>query len=244
MYIPMHTSHKNIIYSFFVFIFCIFSLTSIVFANSKTELTNLTQEQTTQNTNTKNEVSHKLKNTNINNTATNYSTISNTATGNTLPAQNTNIKPQSDLTPNTATNNTPPTDLDSLYEYTSNPLQHYIDPNSQTQIYGGSSTIISGDTITSSHSQQQIPTINNNTQPTGINNNSKNSGINNNSQADDFYLNIEGPNGSSILFKTKLDTNSSNNSVTRKSTSRIINDRDSQTLSSGSPQQGSRIIKE
>lgn len=155
--------------------------------------------------------------------------------------KNTNVTQENTKQEDTTQKNTSKTDNSDEYK---NPSFNEItnNPHYQTQIYGGSSTIISGDTITTSnsHPQGQI----NNTQINNNPNNQPNQEINNNnSNKDGFYFNVTGSNGSSMSMGAFFG-NSSNNSPVRKSTSQIINGSEIQTKSFGSPQQGSRIINE
>lgn len=117
------------------------------------------------------------------------------------------------------------------------------DPHYQTQIYGGSSTIISGDTVTTSNSYPQGQ-VNNNLVNNSQNNNQTNQGTNNNnSNKDGFHFSVTGPNGSSMSMGAFFG-NSSNNSPVRKSTSQIITGSEIPTKSFGSTQQGSSILSE
>ena len=127
------------------------------------------------------------------------------------------------------TNNTPEYKIPSFSVITNDP--HY-----QTQIYGGSSTIISGDTVTTSNSypqnQMDSDQINNNQ-----NTNQPNQGTgNNNSNKDGFYFNVTGPSGSSMSMGASFG-NSPDNAPVQKSTSQFINGSEPQINPSKEPQQ-------
>ena len=162
----------------------------------------------------------------------------------------------------------PSMSLSDLHKHTSSPSldELYSDPNYHTEIYGGSSTIISGNDILTTNNQYPQNQINSNSNY--INNNQTNNNMhynqnasqnhnqdygqdygqnsNSNSNAGGFYFNMTGPNGSSMSMGTFFGNSShnSNDSSYAKGSSQIINDNESRTLSSKPSSRGSSIIRE
>jgi len=231
---------------FVAFAFCVLYLTNMTFANPEANKTD-TLENTKQESTTKprHEANQKLNNSQANSNNTNF-------------VQETNTKLHSDFASNLYPNSSPIYQNNS-YQYNTEPSHYTNYPNSQTQIYGGSSTIISGNNITTSSSQQngypqhQISNNQqNNYQPNNNQHNNyqpsntqPNHGANNsNSNAGGFYFNMTGPNGSSMSMGTFFGSNSSNNSTVQESTSQIISGNGSKMSPTNAPLRGSNIISE
>lgn len=146
-----------------------------------------------------------------------------------------------------------PISLEELYGHISNSSGHESIPlsNYQTHIYGGSSTIISGDNIqTTSNYQQNNPQEYNYQHEQEMNkqlqydHQGREKRNNHNSNTGGFYFNMTGPNGGSMSMGSFFNSNSSGSSTLQRSSSKIITGNNPQVKSLNSSPKNFEIMSE